>query len=557
MKLRNASLAKRIFVPTVLLFAVSMTALLGFQHQLYTRSFEATLAKIQDSSLAVKRDGAQGMMQGIKAATERLLQTGEYHQFVELAEQQRKHADIDEIAFVGKNGTVDYATPADRVGKPVERTVWDQAQKADDVVVVEDDQSYGVYAPLRVSADMVRLQPGTQVGQLYGLLHLEFAKTKVNGMLAEARQQFQGSVCTALWVSGGLGAGALVLMGVAMFPLVVRPLVRSLRTVITTLTARSRELVNISAQLTQSSQSLADGASEQASSLEETSSALEEMAAMTRTNAENAKQANALSVQARTAAQNGDQTMTQLNGAMTGINQSSGEISKIIKVIEEIAFQTNLLALNAAVEAARAGEHGKGFAVVADEVRNLAQRAAQAARETTGLIEDSVQKAKQGTDVAGEVGRALAAIVGDVSQVTDLITGIAQASQEQAQGAEQVNGAVSQMDQITQRNAASAEESAAAAEELSGEAQEVNGIVAELVAVVEGARGRAAAQEDTPPAAPPSRRRTATPAGKAGKKAPPPRRIPAPPPSTQAKRSAAGPSAEPAHAALDDSMLDF
>ena len=220
---------------------------------------------------------------------------------------------------------------------------------------------------------------------------------------------------------------------------------------------------------------------------------------MTRTNAENAKQANDLSDQAKTAAQGGDKTMTQLNEAMTGINESSGQISKIIKVIEEIAFQTNLLALNAAVEAARAGEHGKGFAVVADEVRNLAQRAAQAARETTGLIEDSVNKAKEGTDVAGQVGEGLTAIVGDVTKVSDLIAGISKASDEQAQGVDQVNTAVAQMDKVTQQNASGAEESASASEELAAQAQNVKGMVNELVALVGGSAARTG--ETTTPSA--------------------------------------------------------
>jgi methyl-accepting chemotaxis protein len=225
-------------------------------------------------------------------------------------------------------------------------------------------------------------------------------------------------------------------------------------------------------QVSAASQQLAEGASEQASSLEQTSSALEQMAAMTRTNASNAKEANELANQAHKSAEDGDKTMV-------AINESSSQISKIIKVIEEIAFQTNLLALNAAVEAARAGEHGKGFAVVADEVRNLAQRAAQAARETTGLIDNAVCRSKDGTD-------AIQGIVTGVTKVTELLNGIAQASDEQAQGVDQVNTAVSQMDKVTQQNASGAEESASAAEQLSAQAGGTKALVDELIVLVRG-----------------------------------------------------------------------
>lgn len=235
----------------------------------------------------------------------------------------------------------------------------------------------------------------------------------------------------------------------------------------------SSQISSASSQVSDSSQALSQGATESAASLEEISSSLNQMSSQTKLNADNANQVNTLSTEAKYATEQGKEMMTRMVSAMDDISEAGQSINKIIKVIDEIAFQTNLLALNAAVEAARAGQHGKGFAVVAEEVRNLAARSAKAASETAELIVGSVDKTKNGADIASQTAEALESIYESVSQVSDLAEEIATASNEQAEGIGQINEGLGQIDKVIQQNTATAEESASSAEELSCQAAEL------------------------------------------------------------------------------------
>ncbi len=291
-------------------------------------------------------------------------------------------------------------------------------------------------------------------------------------------------------------AGILVIM---LF--IVKAVVTPVRRIIKGLSEGAAQVAAAARQVNRASQDLAQGASEQAAALEETSSSLEEMASMTRTNADNASQADGLVRDSGRAAAEANSSMAELRQAMERITSASDQTAKIIKTIDEIAFQTNLLALNAAVEAARAGEAGSGFAVVAEEVRSLAMRAAEAAKNTTALIEENIKNIRDGSHLAVRTDESFNAMQSTSSKVGELVGEIAAASNEQAQGIGQINKAAGEMDRVTQHTAATAEESASASEELTSQAETMLNFVDDLAALVDGA-GQADRKSGGAPGAP-------------------------------------------------------
>jgi methyl-accepting chemotaxis protein len=332
-------------------------------------------------------------------------------------------------------------------------------------------------------------------------LKIEFSKNLSKDNTSTANTAVTITIIVTLF-----GAAIAFLLGFFLARSITVPVNR----VVAGLSEGSDQVASASGQVSAASQSLAEGSSEQASALEETSASIEELSSMTTQNAENANQANTLMAETGRVVNEANHSMQELTGAMKEITSGSEDMAKIIKTIDEIAFQTNLLALNAAVEAARAGEAGAGFAVVADEVRNLAMRSAESAKNTANLIDDSIKRIKNGSEIVSKTNEAFERVLTGAKKVGELVGEIAAASNEQAQGISQISKAVAEMDKVIQQNAANAEESASASEELNAQAMQMKEFVADMITVVQGSSASVKTER---------RRRTALSVGTGGKAA--------------------------------------
>jgi len=284
-----------------------------------------------------------------------------------------------------------------------------------------------------------------------------------------------------------LGIASLAgILSLAFTYLLARSISQKVRWMVEELMEGSHQVTSAAGQVSSTAQELARGASAQAASLQQTATSSNEIRSMTQKNSENSRASAGHMTETSHLVENANKKLAEMKTSMDEINASSDKISKIIRVIDEIAFQTNILALNAAVEAARAGEAGMGFAVVADEVRNLAQRSAQAAKDTASLIEESINRSKEGGTKLAGVAESIRNITSSAAQVKTLVDEVQTGSQEQARATEQVSKALSNMEQLTQQVAANSEESAAASEQLSAQAESMRTVVRQLEILIDG-----------------------------------------------------------------------
>ena len=436
---------------------------------------------------------AENIGQSVGSAVASSLERGEMVKFEKLFAAQRQIKGLLEFSLYDDTGIALYSSDPSFVGRNLPAELKQQLQSSPKHFTRRTADAFEIYQPQVATGECLRCHLGWKENKICGTTAFRFSSATLTEAEARSAASLAGLRREGV-ITTSLTACVIIVVFVGLAYFVVRKLVTlPLASVMDELTGASQQVTAAAAQILSSSQTLAQGANQQAASLEETSSSLVEIASMTKRSAETAqkvKDATDQTVQAGTA---GTVEMQAMNEAIAGIKTASDDVAKILKTIDEIAFQTTILALNAAVEAARAGEAGAGFAVVAEEVRNLARRSAEAARETATKIENSVQRSTRGVQISAEVSRRLQEIVDRARQVDTHLAGIASDSREQSQGIEQVSTTVASMDHVTQNNASTAEESASAAVQLNSQADALLRAVDRLGTLMDGESQRPAA----------------------------------------------------------------
>lgn len=491
---------------------------------------------------------AEELMQLAQRPTEKALNTGDKRALKVWLKRQGAVDGVEEVSLLDDHGVVRFSSSEKNLNLKHPAKQLDELTGRDEKVQTLTDHGLETFIPQKIERKCVRCHVHhdwrDKIGERAGIFYLRVStdaytqlKQESAAFLEKIKQDnhavLNGILAESKAAALGLASGnqdnirainrsnvrvftismvmVLVASIIMVFFLVRVILTKPINRMVQSLDESSAFVSVSSDRIATASLTLADTASSQAASIEEASSSLEEMAAMTKQNADHARQANALMSESVNIVSRADNSMKQLTGSMEEISTASDETSKIIKTIEEIAFQTNLLALNASVEAARAGEAGAGFAVVAEEVRNLALRAGKAAQDTADLIRKTGDSVKQGSTLVTQTYEDFSEVSKSASKVADIVGEITAASEEQATGIEQINLVIADMDRRVQKNAANATESANASSEMSTQAEQMKGLVKQMVKLVHGSTTQAGHQSPSsakaaralPPANPP------------------------------------------------------
>lgn len=474
----------------IMFLLAGLTVVIVIAQIVQYRSVTRMISTMSQDNLNILKDReerfAKEVFRSISQAVEGSLERGEMDKFAKLLSEQRNVEGLIEFSLHDMKGVVTYSSDERFINKALPQDIHAQLKQKPETLLNWNDQFIDIYHPEMITGDCIRCHTQWALGGIGGITHFRFS---LESLITARSLSSQGLAYTQKGIIQNAAytiAFLLLVLIISVFVLTKRLIVKPLKHFAQTFNHVADQVDSAACLVAQSSQDLESCSSNQSQSLQDTASAINEMAATTKQNSGHARSANDLMHATNVVVDKTKFSMTELIRSMADISEASNETSKIIKTIDDIAFQTNLLALNAAVEAARAGEAGVGFSVVADEVRNLATRAAAAANNTEDMIQGTIKKIENGTGNLTRANENFAQVVNNAFKVAGLLHNITDASDQQLQRIELTNKAISELDQATRKNAESAGESLHASRKMKSQSHQVKLMTAELLKLIEG-----------------------------------------------------------------------